>query len=453
MTKPPFILTIAGGGSTYTPGIVKSLMVRLADFPLAEIRLYDIDGPRQDIIAPVVEKVIRDHSDSIIFTVTTDAETAFNGAHFVFAQMRVGQYKMREQDEKIPLRHGVVGQETCGPGGLAYGLRTILPMAELIDLVERYAHKEAWIVNYSNPAAIVAEGVRRLRPHARVLNICDMPVAAMRNIAAVLGVDRHDITVDYFGLNHFGWFTRVLVDGVDRMPELREHIARYGLLTADAADTDPQHADPSWVKTWRNIKPVMDHFPEFVPNPYLQYYLMPNQIVEHQDPDYTRANEVMDGREKKLFAAAASYKETGILPDAFHVGVHGSFIVDVACSLAFDLRQRHLVIVENKGAIANLPYDAMVEVPAYITAQGPEPVRMGNVPPFHRALLEQQLASEQLLVEATLEGSYEKALQAFTLNRTVPTMQHAKAILDEMIEANQDYWPQLKQAYRDGIAQ
>ncbi|MEI7253249.1 6-phospho-alpha-glucosidase, partial [Pectobacterium versatile] len=198
MTKPPFILTIAGGGSTYTPGIVKSLMVRLADFPLAEIRLYDIDGPRQDIIAPVVEKVIRDHSDSIVFTVTTDAETAFTGAHFVFAQMRVGQYKMREQDEKIPLRHGVVGQETCGPGGLAYGLRTILPMAELIDLVERYAHKEAWIVNYSNPAAIVAEGVRRLRPNARVLNICDMPVAAMRNIAAVLGVDRHDITVDYF---------------------------------------------------------------------------------------------------------------------------------------------------------------------------------------------------------------------------------------------------------------
>ncbi|WP_440867167.1 hypothetical protein [Symbiopectobacterium purcellii] len=118
-----------------------------------------------------------------------------------------------------------------------------------------------------------------------------------------------------------------------------------------------------------------------------------------------------------------------------------SYIVDVACSLAFDLRQRHLVIVENKGAIANLPYDAMVEVPAYITANGPEPVRMGNVPTFHHALLEQQLASEQLLVEATLEGSYEKALQAFTLNRTVPTMQHAKAILDEMIAANQEYWP------------
>lgn len=452
MTKPPFILAIAGGGSTYTPGIVKSLMVRLADFPLAEIRLYDIDGERQDIIAPVVEKVIRDHSQSIKLTVTTDPEVAFSHAHFVFAQMRVGQYKMREQDEKIPLRHGVVGQETCGPGGLAYGLRTILPMVELIDLVERYADN-AWIVNYSNPAAIVAEGVRRLRPQARVLNICDMPVAAMRNIAAVLGVDREAVTVNYFGLNHFGWFTQVLVDGVDRLPQLREHIARFGLLTEDAAATDPQHSDPSWVKTWRNIKPLMDHFPEYLPNPYMQYYLMPNQIVEHQNPGYTRANEVMDGREKKLFAAAAEYKQTGILPDAFHVGVHGSFIVDVARSLAFDLRQRHLVIVENRGAIANLPYDAMVEVPAYITANGPEAVTVGKIPLFYKGLIEQQLACEQLLVEATLEGSYEKALQAFTLNRTVPTMQHAKAILDDMIAANQDYWPQLAQAYKEGIAQ
>ncbi|KGM29259.1 6-phospho-alpha-glucosidase [Photorhabdus luminescens] len=449
MASTPFILAIAGGGSTYTPGIVKSLMVRLDDFPLAEIRLYDIDIHRQDTIAPVVEKVIREHSQTIRFVVTNEAKTAFSGAHFVFAQIRVGQYKMREQDEKIPLRHGVIGQETCGLGGLAYGLRTIMPMVELIDLVERYADN-AWIVNYSNPASIVAEGIRRLRPQARVLNICDMPVAAMRNMAAILGVDRHDITVDYFGLNHFGWFTKVWVNGKDHLPELRRHIAQHGLLTADAAQTDPQHADPSWVKTWRNIKPIMDHFPDYVPNPYLQYYLMPNHIVEHQNPDYTRANEVMDGRERKLFKAAAEFKRTGILPDAFHVGVHGAFIVDVACSLAFDLRQRHLVITENRGAIANLPYDAMVEIPAYITAQGPEPVRIGNVPLFHQALLTQQLASEQLLVEAALEGSYEKVLQAFTLNRTVPTMQQAKAILDEMIEANQGYWPTLNQAWHQG---
>ena len=292
---------------------------------------------------------------------------------------------------------------------MAYGMRTIFPMCELVDFCEEYACKDYWIVNYSNPAAIVAKATFRLRPKARILNICDMPVAAMRNMGAILGVDRHKLEVDYFGLNHFGWFTQVRVDGEDKMPELRRHVAKFGLLTEDAAQTDPQHADPSWVKTWRNIQPMMECFPEYLPNPYLQYYLMPNQIVEHQNPDYTRANEVMNGREKKLFAAAEEYKRTGILPDAFHVGVHGEFIVDVACSLAFNLRSRHLVMVENRGAITNLPYDAVVEVPAYITSEGPEPIRVGQVPLFHQTLLQQQLASEQLLVEATIEGKIGRA--------------------------------------------
>ncbi len=198
---------------------MKSLMVRLHDFPLAEIRLYDIDEARQNTIAPVVEKVIRDHSQSIKFTVTSDPEVAFSGAHFVFAQMRVGQYKMREQDEKIPLRHGVVGRGNLRPRRA--GLRPAHDPADggaYRSGRSLRARESPRIVNYSNPAAIVAEGVRRLRPNARVLNICDMPVAAMRNMGAILGVDRHKLEVDYFGLNHFGWFTRVLVDGEDKLP-------------------------------------------------------------------------------------------------------------------------------------------------------------------------------------------------------------------------------------------
>ena len=444
MFTPPFILSIAGGGSTYTPGIVKSLMVRLQDFPLAEIRLYDIDEARQNTIASVVEKVIRDHSQSITFTVTTDPEVAFSGAHFVFAQMRVGQYRMREQDEKIPLRHGVVGQETCGPGGLAYGLRTILPMVELIDLVDRYAHEKAWIVNYSNPAAIVAEGVRRLRPDARVLNICDMPVAAMRNMGAILGVDRHKLEVDYFGLNHFGWFTRVRVDGEDKLPELRRHIARFGLLTEDAAKTDPQHSDPSWVKTWRNIKPIMDNFPEYLPNPYLQYYLMPNQIVEHQNPDYTRANEVMDHREKNVFSAcraiiAAGHSSAGDL----EIDEHASYIVDLAAAIAFNTQERMLLIVPNNGAIHNFDADAMVEIPCLVGHNGPEPLTVGDIPHFQKGMMSQQVAVEKLVVDAWEQRSYHKLWQAIALSKTVPSASVAKAILDDLIAANKEYWPEL----------
>ena len=209
-------------------------MVRLHDFPLAEIRLYDIDEARQNTIAPVVEKVIRDHSQSIKFTVTSDPEVVLAARILSSPRCASGSTKCASRMKNSAAPRGG-GPETCGPGGLAYGLRTILPMVELIDLVDRYAHEKARIVNYSNPAAIVAEGVRRLRPNARVLNICDMPVAAMRNMGAILGVDRHKLEVDYFGLNHFGWFTRVLVDGEDKLPALRKHIAKFGLLTEDAA--------------------------------------------------------------------------------------------------------------------------------------------------------------------------------------------------------------------------
>ena len=132
-------LAIAGGGSTYTPGIVRSLMDRLEDLPLSELRFYDIDGERQSKVVIAAKAVIAEYTDRINIVETTDPQIAFDDVDFVFAQMRVGKYAMRELDEKIPLSHNVVGQETCGPGGLAYGLRTIFPMVELIDFVEKYA--------------------------------------------------------------------------------------------------------------------------------------------------------------------------------------------------------------------------------------------------------------------------------------------------------------------------
>lgn len=443
--KKDFILTIAGGGSTYTPGIVKSLLLNKENFKLRELRMYDIDKERQEKVAVVVQKVIEQMDPELKLTLTTDPKTAFENSDFIFAQMRVGKYQMREFDEKIPLKHGAVGQETCGAGGMAYGLRTIYPMVELIDYVEKYASPDHWIVNYSNPAAIVAEAIRRLRPNSRVLNICDMPVGTMRNMATILNCDRNDLTVEYFGLNHFGWFTKVYVDGVDRLPEIIAHTKEHGLLVADMTKVDQQHSDPSWLKTYGNIKYLVNMFDDYIPNPYIQYYLLSDYIVENSNKERTRANEVMEGREKKLFDAVDKYLKTNEMDlDSFYVGVHGQFIVDVAMSLAFDLRKRFLVIVENNGAIKNLPDDAMVEVPAYITNTGPEAIVVGEIPEFYKGLMEQQLASEKCLVDAAIENSYSKALKAFTMNKTIKDAFQAKKILDEMIEANKDYWPELK---------
>ncbi|MBM6615319.1 6-phospho-alpha-glucosidase [Desemzia sp. RIT804] len=436
-----FKIAIAGGGSTYTPGIVKALLLKEKDFPIDEVRLYDIDEERQNDVALLTEKVIEEFNSQMKLSTTSDPKEAFEGVDFVFSQLRVGGNKMREKDEKVPFKLGVVGQETCGPGGMAYGVRTLKPMIELVDYVTAYA-PDAWIINYSNPAAIVAEGIRKERPDAKVLNICDMPIGMLLRMAEILDCSYESIEADYFGLNHFGWFTNVYVDGESRFDELKEYLSEHGLVTP-AQSKDSQHSDVDWLKSHSNVAEMMQLFPDYIPSSYLQYYLIPQTVIEQTDLDYTRANRVMDNREKSLFDAITHLKETGEMVEGFKVGVHGTFIVDVAMSIAFDERKRFLLIVENKGAIPNLPNDAMVEVPAYVTSRGPEPIRMDAVPLFYKGLMEQQLASEKLIVEAATEGSYQKALQAFALNKTIPSSEKAKEVLDGLINVNKGYWPEL----------
>lgn len=234
------IITIVGGGSTYTPGVVKAILSKKDTFTVKEIRAYDIDEQRQEDVAIIVREVVKATCPECKFITTTDPKEAFTDSDFIFAQIRVGKYAMREKDEKIALKHGAVGQETCGCGGLAYGLRTIYPMVEILDYVEKYANPKHWILNYSNPAAIVALALKKLRPNARIINICDMPVAIMNTFADILKCDPHEIKPYYFGLNHFGWFTDVWVNGESRFEELRQHAIAHGYL--DAA-LDEQHWD------------------------------------------------------------------------------------------------------------------------------------------------------------------------------------------------------------------
>ena len=163
-----FSVVIAGGGSTFTPGIVLMLLANQDRFPLRSLKFYDNDGARQETIAEACKVILKEQAPEIEFSYTTDPQAAFTDVDFVMAHIRVGKYPMREQDEKIPLRHGVLGQETCGPGGIAYGMRSIGGVLELVDYMEKYS-PNAWMLNYSNPAAIVAEATRRLRPNAKIL--------------------------------------------------------------------------------------------------------------------------------------------------------------------------------------------------------------------------------------------------------------------------------------------
>ncbi|WP_348921434.1 6-phospho-alpha-glucosidase [Enterococcus rotai] len=439
-----FSVVIAGGGSTFTPGIVMMLLDNQDRFPLRTLKLYDNDEERQKTLGDALAILLREQAPEIDFSYTTDPEAAFSDVDFCMAHIRVGKYAMREKDEKVPLRHGVFGQETCGPGGIAYGMRSITGMLEIIDYMEKYS-PECWMLNYSNPAAIVAEACRVLRPDSKVLNICDMPVGTLRRMSQIVGKTPAELEVRYFGLNHFGWWTSVKdKSGHEYIDQIRDYVAENGYLTQVEVDT--QHTDPSWQETHRKAKDLLAVAPDYLPNTYLKYYLYPDYVLDHmmEHPEYTRSNEVMENREKHVFDHAKKITAQGSAEGiAFEIDAHASFIVDLARAIAFNTHERMVMIVENNGAIANFPDDAMVEVPCIVGNDGPEALTQGIIPQFQQALMFQQVTVEKLVVEAYAENSYQKMWQALTLSKTVPSAQIAKELLDDLISENGDYWPEL----------
>ena len=228
MNSKRFSICIVGGGSTYTPDMMEMLCLVKKEFPLRKIVLYDIDEKRQKPIGEFGSILFQEYySELDEYVFTCDKETAFTDIDFALVQIRQGGLEMRELDEKIPLKYGVVGQETCGPGGLAYGMRSIGGVIEILDYMEKYS-PNAWMLNYSNPAAIVAEATRRLRPNSKILNICDMPIDIESRMAKILGLEsRKELSVRYYGLNHFGWWTDVRdKEGNDLLPRIKEHVSK-----------------------------------------------------------------------------------------------------------------------------------------------------------------------------------------------------------------------------------
>ncbi len=294
--KKKFSVVIAGGGSTYTPEIILMLLDNLDRLPLRAIKMYDNDGERQGKLAPACEILIHEKDPSIEFIATTDPETAYTDVDFCLAHIRVGQLPMRVLDEQIPLKYGVVGQETCGPGGIAYGMRSIPGVLENIDYMEKYS-PNCWMLNYSNPAAIVAEACRRERPNSRVINICDMPIGLENGYARILGFNnRKEMDIRYFGLNHFGWYTSIKnAAGEELLPKLIEHEKLYGnTMPEDGAEA---YTDDSWRQTALKARDLVAIEPTMATNTYLQYYLYGDDMVAHTDPHYTRANQVILARD------------------------------------------------------------------------------------------------------------------------------------------------------------
>lgn len=445
--KKPYKISIVGAGSRYTCGILAMLACEKDRFPLSKITLYDNETERQDIVLGVAKILYSEYYPECEVIATTDPKEAFEDIDFALMQIRAGRMKMRESDEHIALKHGRIGQETCGAGGFAYGMRSVPAVCDIIKDIRKYS-PEAWVLNYSNPAAIVAEATKRVfKDDFRIINICDMPIGIMDFYAKALNKDVEELEPRYFGLNHFGWFTKILdkKTGEDYLPKLQQ------LFREPLAAVGSKHPlDGSWMATFRFMSTMICDYEDFLPNTYLQYYLYPDHMLSTEDPNHTRANEIMEGSEKNAFEMFKKIIEKGTVkgtmyePTVDNQNGHSKYICDLATAIANNTGDVFLVMTENKGAVSNLSEGMMVEVPCHVGINGVEPICMGEAPTFHKGLLENQYAYEKLTVDACLEGSYKKAWQALTLNRCVNDTQVAKAILDDYIEANKGYWPELK---------
>lgn len=436
-------LVIVGGGSTFTPGFLKSFCRKKDDFPLNKLVLFDIDADRQKVIGEFGKILFKENYEGLDFSYTTDPKEAYKDMDFVFMQMRVGGLPMRAQDEHIPFSMDLIGQETCGAGGMAYGLRSTKEMIKAIYEIRKYS-PNAWVLNYSNPAAIVAEGLRREFPNdKRILNICDQPENVVRSCSRLLKCDWKDLDPVYFGLNHYGWFTHMYdrKTGEDLLPKLKELIKVNGFLPQDA-----EQRDKSWLETYGMVQQIMEDFPDYLPNTYNQYYLYPDYKLSKLDHHFTRADEVMANREKRVFSECKEIIELGTTKDKIKIesDAHAEMMIEVAESIAYNKYNRYIIITENNGCINNMQDDAMVEVVAELGINGPRPMAVGNIPQFYLGLLVNQVSSEKLLIDAYFENSYNKALQAFTINRLINDAKKARKILDKLIEANKGYWPELK---------
>lgn len=431
-------ITIVGAGSSRTPALVGSIVDNKESFIIKKLVFFDIDKKRMDKMKTYISLVLKKEIPKLKFIFTTNKQEAYEDCDAVLVQMRAGNLEMRSKDEKIPLKYGLVGQETCGPGGFAYGMRSIPAMIEMVNDI-RSINSKAWILNYTNPAAIVALALDKVFPNdKKILNLCDQPYSMMRSYAKILGKNQYDLRCKYFGLNHFGWFSDIYDNtGKSYLEDLKSYFKENDFKPYNA-----EQRSKSWLDTYKRVNKYLSFFPEYLPNTYLQYYFFPKEIFEESDINYTRCDEARDSREKEIFELCEK-AETVYTVETVPIlkgSVFGNLMVEVAKSILLDLKDEFVLMTRNTGLIPNISSDAMVELSGKLGKEGLIVEPYGEIDTFYKGLIENQHAYEKLTVEAYLEKNYMKAIQALTLNRTVIDPQLAFKVLNDLEEANKEYW-------------
>jgi len=440
-------MTLLGAG-VRAPFVLRGLAAGAADLDLDEVVLFDTDPERLELMTALGGHFAASWGAPFTVRNEPDAESALAGARFVFSAIRPGQEAARAVDEEVPLKHGVLGQETTGPGGFAMALRTIPAMVAYGQLIERVA-PNALLVNFTNPVGIVMQALHD-HTSVRAIGICDGPISMQRSVAEFLGLPREQVHADYAGLNHCGWIHRVLVDGEDRLPEV---IDRFEELQA---------ADDQWAL----FDPELVRSIGMLPMEYLYFYYYRDTAVEHIRGSGSSRGRQLQALNDALWPVLRARIDAGDLPGAqtaweramgerdatYFARERGEVVAEelelgdvfegegyegvATAVMAAATRRRKtplIVDVANRGAIAALDDDDVVEVTCLVDEHGAHPIAQGRLPDAATDLLTQVKLYERRTVEAAVTGSYEAALEALLVHPLVASYPTAKRILDDYV--------------------
>ncbi|MEV6547373.1 6-phospho-beta-glucosidase [Streptomyces sp. NPDC051597] len=440
-------LTILGGGGFRVPLVYGALLRDHAPGRITEVTLYDVDATRLAAITRVLADQARGAADAPAVRAVTDLDEALRGADFVFSAIRVGGLAGRAADERIALAEGVLGQETVGAGGIAYGLRTV-PVADALARRIKALAPDAWVINFTNPAGLVTEAMAR-HLGDRVIGICDSPVGLARRVARTVGADPDAVRLDYAGLNHLGWLHGLYEGEQDVLPRL---FADDALLTSFE---EGRLFGADWLRSLGSV-----------PNEYLHYYYFNREAVAayrqaeltrgafllgQQERFYAGLAESRDGRERAWDAwdrtraeREATYMSENRevsgagerAPDDLESGGYENVALALMRAIARDEPATLILNVPNGSSLHALDAEAVVEIPCRVDASGPRALPVTQLTGHEAGLVSAVKAVERCVLEAAEGGSARAAVKAFALHPLVDSVQVAHRLLDGYRDAH-----------------
>lgn len=427
-------LVVIGGGSSYTPELVEGVILHRETLPVTEIVLIDIEAGQKkvQINTEFAKRMVEKAGLDIKINYTLDRAKGLKNADFIITQIRVGGLDARAKDERIPLKYGVIGQETTGPGGCFKALRTIPVMLDICRDIEKFC-PNAWLINFTNPSGIVTEAILK-HTNVKCIGLCNVPINMRHDAAERLQVPADELDCRFIGLNHLSVMTQAFHEGKDRLPEA---------LAVANSESIVKNIDKN---------EEMDRFAKEMGcmfSPYLQYFYSEKEMLEHETMEAlgmegTRADQVKRV-EKNLFTC---YSDTNLKEKPEALAKRGGAryseaAINLIDSIYNDRKDVQVVDVANQGTIRQLPDEVVIETNCVIGRNGAAPLQIEEVPQAVLGLIEQVKAYEVLTIESAVSGDKTKALLAFMNHPLVHDVRDARRMLDEMLEAHKDYLPQF----------